>query len=99
MPTTTRVTTRFREHLEGLRRCIDKLPDSPLRESLDIRLALLAGDIGMGFPVTEELEIEPTPVEQVTAALEALRAEQGIVGLLDDTASATNHDRDHRVVA
>lgn len=60
-PTTTRLTLRYREHLEGLRRCVDKLPESALRESLDVRLALLAGDMGMGFPLVEEVPLEGEP--------------------------------------
>jgi hypothetical protein len=89
MLTTTRVTTRFRDHLLGLRRIIDKLPESPLRESLDVRLDLLSGDLAMGFPVTEEVELEPaSPGDLVVLDVE---------GLLADTEPHLSAARDNRI--
>ncbi len=89
MPTTTRMTARFREHLLGLRRIIDKLPESPLRESLDVRVDLLASDMAMGFPVTEEVELEPSsPGDLVVLDVE---------GLLADTEPHLSAARDNRV--
>jgi hypothetical protein len=89
MPTTTRVTARFREHLLGLRRIVDKLPESPLRESLDVRIDLLARDLAMGVPVTEECPVGPaSPGDLVVVDVE---------GLLADTEPHLSAARDNRV--
>jgi hypothetical protein len=63
---TTRMTDRYREHLAELRRSLAKLPESPLRESIEFRLDLMGRDLAMGFPATEEVELEPgSPGDEV----------------------------------
>lgn len=62
---TTRMTRRFAEHLAELRRYVSRLPESPLRESLEARLDFLGGDLAMGFPVLEQVEVPRSPGEEV----------------------------------
>lgn len=84
-PTTTRLREAYRLHLIHLRTltrmCLDGAQEAAMLEAIDD----LADTLMAGGPTV------------VQVALEAERDAAGITSLLDDTASAANSDRDHRV--
>lgn len=87
--TTTRVSPKYRRALEQLRAGIDKHCQAATPAYFELHA--LADEfsylLGMGFPPKVEV-----PLEQA-------REDDGIARLLDDTATVTDSDRDHRPVA
>lgn len=91
MPVTHRLAERYRLHLLHLRtlayRHLDGAAEAEMKEAIDD----LADTLMAGGPSVVAVELEPTPAEQVAAGL------ADVTQLLDDTATVTNSDRDHRV--
>jgi hypothetical protein len=112
-PTTSRVSSRYRNSIEALRGSIYALTEGSARDVLLDQLDDLAGLIGMGFAPLEEVPLSVAvaelDAERARARAEqeawdaerlaAARSEAGIASLLDDTAGVANSDRDHRSVA
>jgi hypothetical protein len=84
---TSRLSTRYRVHLVKLRTCAYLIEDPAERAKLLDAIQDMASDLAMGF----------APTEQMT--LDEARVVDGVADVIDDTAPAHSHDRDHRDVA
>jgi hypothetical protein len=54
---TTRLTERYRVHLDALRTAASKVDDPIVRHAIVDKIDWLAGSLAMGFPVLEQIEV------------------------------------------
>lgn len=58
MAQTTRLTERYRVHLDALRAAARKVDDPIVRMGIVDKIDWIAGSLAMGFPVLEQVELD-----------------------------------------